>query len=228
MNSIQCITYPRSGHGLLVNILLRYFAANTRQRIIDSVEICQDVIGAGAFFYCEYYNHCRTRPCSNPRVNFQKNHDFGLRLPIDQEYYVIQYRHPLESITSWYRFSLDNNLFPDSEKKWQEFALSKISFWKDFVNKWLIGIRHSHIVKVSYAELVSDPKESASRVIEFISPETSVDRQLLHNVISSLRVCRKNRIIDFFYYDKDFFLSLERKVSREIELLGLQQFVGEQ
>ena len=78
---VQGVSYPRSGHGLLAEFLIRYFGPS--------------------FSYCEYYGHCRQAPCANPHNHFQKNHDFGLALPVPRDRpLLIQYRNPLYSIAS--------------------------------------------------------------------------------------------------------------------------------
>ena len=108
--NVQGVSFPRSGHHLLVNFLQRYFG--------------------GRFAYCEYYNHCQQQPCANPANNLQKSHDFGLELPADGAGdYLLQYRHPLYSITSNYFLHLrslerrgrsfeNRRLSPDQLRRW--------------------------------------------------------------------------------------------------------------
>ena len=51
------------------------------------------------FSYCEYYNCCKTRPCSKKPGAYQKNHDHDLNSEInDNEKYLFLYRANLLTI----------------------------------------------------------------------------------------------------------------------------------
>jgi len=122
MRNIQCISFPRSGHHLLVNCLVRYFG-NELSFDSRSVETGTDRshFSCGEFIYCEYYTHCRKIPCSNLKTTFQKSHDFDLTLPnIAGQYYIVQYRNPKDAIAS--NFKLETQVFKKvkNSKKFRE------------------------------------------------------------------------------------------------------------
>jgi hypothetical protein len=82
MYRVQGVSFPRSGHHLLVKCVKQYFGK--RLGYCGNVFRGQDFLSDG--------------------ITLQKNHDFDLILPISSDArYLIQYRHPLEAIASWYR-----------------------------------------------------------------------------------------------------------------------------
>ena len=117
------VSFPRSGHHLLVNLLLKYFSKNIDYQNTEDIKKqtqFKEVIPAGEFIYCPFYKHCQMTPCSDRRTNFQKNHDFGLKLNKESSYkYIVQYRHPLECLVSWYKLKAYQK--EDSLETWIEF-----------------------------------------------------------------------------------------------------------
>ncbi len=219
----NCVTFPRSGHTLLVNILLRYFAADASFPVIDSEDVCRHVIRAGVLSYCEFYFHCKQTPCIDESTNLQKNHDFSLKLKISPwANYIVQYRFPLESIVSWYKFELDSGLIDDSAANWRRFAWAKIEFWRNFARKWLIDYPFSNALPIDYHDLIYRVRQTAIEAIQFISANTTINETLLKAVIDSLNIRPKNKMTDFKYYDPVFFDALVQEVRQEIEILNMK------
>ena len=147
MKKILCITIPRSGHCLLLNLLLKYFSGNMKYPEIQGLNtpiMCKETLSAGDLHYCEYYNHCRKIPCIDPHTNFQKNHDYDLSLENNPNYnYIIQFRHPVEVFISWYKFRIkyDKKFLDlktqDIKENWIKFIglQSSISL-KNLFHKW--------------------------------------------------------------------------------------------
>ena len=81
------VSFPRSGQHLLERLLK------------DTYEYYD-----WEFSYCEFYECCRSAPCSKGSL-FTKNHDFGVNLPIEDEYrYLVLYRHDkLRQLEAWFR-----------------------------------------------------------------------------------------------------------------------------
>ncbi|MCX6722010.1 MAG: sulfotransferase domain-containing protein [Candidatus Staskawiczbacteria bacterium] len=232
MRKIICVTFPRSGHHLLVNLLLKYYSKdlNYLETSGDKTDtLCSRVLTAGDMHYCELYNHCKQIPCSDPKTNFQKTHDFDLSLqPSNDFFYIILYRNPLDSIVSHFNYYLHNNMssFFASDvnfnrKGWEEFANKDIEFWKNFVKKWLVWKNDTNRIYVSYEELIKSPHISFINILKFINPNSKIDLNLLSALINRLNIEKKNNIKDFDYYNEGFFSDLEKKVKKEMDLLDL-------
>lgn len=122
MRKIQCVTFPRSGHHLLVNMLFKYFSKDVKYPEILGGETHgkgKEIIRAGNIYYCEFYAHCLTSFCTDPKTNFQKNHDADdLSLKNPDYYYIIQFRNPMHAITSFYNFELYGGWVDKPSREW--------------------------------------------------------------------------------------------------------------
>ena len=104
------VSFPRSGHHLLVRVLNKYFGPK--------------------FVYCEYYNPadcCRAVPCEfADRVTFSKNHDYESCVPIlTHQRYLIQYRAFVPAVVSDYELHA-RQLADDSRALFRKFAKNQV------------------------------------------------------------------------------------------------------
>jgi len=145
----ECISYPRSGHHALVDLLRVYFE--------DS------------FVYGEIYRDpAATLGNLLPPVNYQKNHDFGLLTPVlPERQYLVQVRNPLESIESWEVFDRRVGHIPETHE-------ARLDFWTAFVKKWVFADIPNRLV-VCYEDLVGAPLETCTAVIQFLTKTQNVD-----------------------------------------------------
>ena len=252
---IQCITFPRSGHHLLVNILLKYFSENIFFPEISDTKVdkqCNKVVCGGDFHYCEYYHHCRTSPCADPRTNFQKNHDFDGRVQnCRNNYYVIQYRHPLECLISffewwnararkhktsqedWFRFIYGNpskKLSLGHAKYWIKknvlisYSHPFLQSWRFFVKKWIIENKNPNTYTLLYDDLIHNSLRKAEEVIKFINPEKLIKIELIRDVCKHTTRQKKRDITKYRYWDYKLFRNMERHCYKEIKILDLPAY----
>jgi hypothetical protein len=190
---VQCVSFPRSGHHLLMDILSLYYGRN-------------------GFRYCEFYTHCRRSPCANPAVNFQKNHDLALDLKVPRNTRcLVQVRRPIESIVSWFVWQCGQ--YPeteDSRASWEAFAREKARFWKRFAAKWTGEDPDPGKLVVRYDKLVQKPLETTAEVVRFLSPGRPPQLNLLKQIVAVQRVRRGLPIERFKYYDAGFFGEIEK------------------
>lgn len=162
----ECVSYPRSGHHGLVDVLRAYFA--------------------DAFVYCESYDTPEKKlglP-GGALTNFQKNHDFELSTPVlPDRQYLIQIRHPLQAIESW--DELDRRAgYPAQPQE------NKLGFWTAFVNKWVLAPIPRRLV-VDYADLVERPTSTMVSVIQFLIHHQRVDMELLERSLARFPLVRR-------------------------------------
>ena len=181
-----------------------------------------------------------------PGINYQKNHDFDLQILNTTMYrYVIQYRHPLASIASWYRWELDNlarpehntpvrrsvnrhlpiwNLYVrrDTGVRWRRFAVKRLRFWKAFVNKWIIENENPRTFYAPYEDVVMRPKSVLRDLATFLDPKSVVDEALIASVVGREKISIKHHIADFAHFDLDFFRALEGEALGEMETIGIK------
>lgn len=222
---IQCVSFPRSGHHLLARCLKQYFS--------------------GDLHYCS--NVFRKVHFKDAKTNYQKNHDFDLCLPnTGHWYYVIQYRHPIESVISWYKWEVDNavnaekntkwralinrrlpfwNLYTrrDTQQRWLEFIKLRIPFWQKFVQKWVIQNQNPNTCFVPYNELVADSCGVIRRVILFANPSRLVNHEAIREIVARNDIGIKHEALDFRYYDAKLFRDIEESVLDELKALNLKR-----
>jgi hypothetical protein len=129
---------------MLVNALFKYYSGE-----VDFWESIthkrnprfQQVVQAGDLHFCEFYRHCGQIPCTDPRTNFQKLHDFDLTVPnVVGRRYIIQYRHPFNSLISFYYWWLQlgetqKRPLEDTRDAWEDF-LGEPPRWRENLRKW--------------------------------------------------------------------------------------------
>lgn len=208
-------SYPRSGHRLLRDVLMHYFHGNM-------------------VFYEPYA--ARIKPKRAPagrlnRPNYIKTHDFNLKGRneltdkfSDNRRYLIQIRHPLEAIASYYEFSVRHSYIGmDTEQNWLVFLYDKLKYWKKFVDIWILEEKHDSLI-VRYNELVRDKENTISSVIRFLSLSNEIDCKELCDAIDKVgfyqyvgdeksEKLKHRNLSDFKYYDRDLFFDLESSLS---------------
>ncbi len=220
IEKVACITYPRSGHHLLVNALLRYFSENLRYPEVKDSTRCTNVFQAGKLYYCEYYDHCRQHPCTDDRANFLKNHDFNLDLICNIKKQIIQIRNPIESIVSYYKYHYGPDI--TTKDDWLAFASEKAEYWKQFVNKWVVSNCRENLITVNYSELIASPVNILRKVISFLDPSCNVKLHFLKKVIKSLSISPKSSLDDFCYHDESLFRKIEFGLAKEMDALNIE------
>ena len=126
LNKTVLVSFPRSGHHLLVRGLTE--AANHR------------------IVYSEMYNSAHNmNNCDF--VNLQKSHDFDLTDPIDPELnYIVLIRGFELAVESWFRESEANDL--------ELFRQSKTEYFDGFMAKWVNDHSVTNRIVISYHDMV--------------------------------------------------------------------------
>lgn len=167
------VSWPRSGHHLLIRLLALYFGRR--------------------FGYCERYGPtkrghipcCGAFPCQRQGpITTSKNHDFGLdsELP-DGMPLIVQIREPLAAITSDFELYVANGN-PDTAKSFQDFAFHRARVFRRFCRKWVVAPRPNRLV-IDYDDLMSHTERVLEAAITTYG-ETTLDRERLRTVIGSI------------------------------------------
>jgi len=213
---VQGVSFPRSGHHMLVRFLCEYFGPKFR--------------------YCEYYNDCGKQPCTNSKSNLQKHHDLELDLPKDHfQHYLIQYRHPLYSVTSNYslyfrglqrqgRLPKDIHVGEEPPKFWRKFAKKDTKRWKRWIRKWVLSNDElPDALTLVYEDVMRQPQQMFQQVVEYFCPRQPADTHRIAKLTADLSIQPKKRLEDFQHFDAGFFRKLEASVKEELELLGYER-----
>lgn len=223
---VACVSYPRSGHHLIVRLLKGYFQTRFR--------------------YCQFYGSpegcCGKFPCTNREVTFTKNHDMdlgrstALGLPkVDGVPYLILVRNFLDAVVSDYNLHL-RNVGEDSLAEWQKFAKSKMNYYRRFVQKWVTSDDGIERLVVRYEDLTNGPENVLARIVSFFDPNTPVQVELIHQLVAAafledvrptttevvlnFGVKNRRRVEEFQHYDANFFAGLEQELWSELSPMG--------
>ncbi len=160
MNQIQGVSFPRSGHHLLVQMLKVHFAEKKERYPAEGMATTAAHAIVGPFSYCEYYRCCRERPCKHG-ATFGKSHDFcGRELEPDPDVrYIVQIREPEWAIESHYELRRG--------RAWKPFAAEWARSWNKFVRKWIVP-NHENVLVVSYRRLVEVPSFTFAAVLDWM------------------------------------------------------------
>lgn len=196
MKPIQCISFPRSGHHLLVRCLTQMFDDRFR--------------------YCDFYNHCRKTPCRDSETNFQKSHDFDLRLDLPTtQRRLVQFRHPIDAISSWFNLSLkepsvwDRIAVRDTQASWDRFFNAKAIYWKRFVTKWVVDGDDTEQMLVPYHRLMHNPAETLEKVAKFLWPAELLGDHKIPAVLEIQDIRPRRSSHEFRFCTKEWIASIE-------------------
>jgi hypothetical protein len=214
------VSWPRSGHHLLVELLGRYFGSR--------------------FAYCEFHQAedcCKEVPCvRRDRITLSKNHDLDLLTPIAPDVpYLIQYRDFLPSVVSDYEL-FKNWRGEDSPQAFEHFAKWQTDRYVKFYVKWISAwspCRNKLVVK--YENLMAKPAWTLASVAEFFSPGEAVDRNRAWEICRTANkqeatengarvkhafgVANERKLTNFRHYDEALFERLEQSVSTRLSLV---------
>lgn len=196
------VSYPRSGHHAMIGFLSR----------ISNLD--ED--------YCEYYkcekHNGQAIPCPKSKMHWRmkkgccgagkrllKNHDFDLKLPYNKtDKYIIQYRHPLLSIQSWYELESKKNNYD-----WGTFFNEKLGFWVAFIEKWVLAHQNSqNVLLVPHLSLKQ--ASTIEKIIRFVGSDIDPNKHFTPN----------------FKAERELTQNIEFLRQKETELLPLLEKVG--
>lgn len=190
MKNVINVSFPRSGHHLLVNLLATYCSDGKEVFKTDGATIT-DKVESGQFVYCPCYPHCNAAPCIDDDTTWTKTHDFELvGEPYFEEYHiidpgeccVIQYRNIEESLASLKLFQQRFEYYQNrSSLWWSAWHIHHMQYWSKFCDKWLIN-PSSNSVLVDYEDLVKFPIDELRKVCTHV--DIDVDESLLQKTVS--------------------------------------------
>lgn len=219
LRHVSGISWPRSGHHLLVRLLTGYFGAR--------------------FVYCEFHQGhptdeslggcCRQMPCAHgSRVTLSKNHDFNLDVPqIPGHHYLLQTRAFEPSVVSNFELAVRGGR-KDSADSFRRFVSSEFTYFRSFREKWVTSAfgRSKDVLHLPYEDLISDTQAVLALAIRHIAPDHVPDTERMRAVIAQVDAqkvaARKVEVIKgagvhasrkveaFRYYDPVLFAQMAR------------------
>jgi hypothetical protein len=208
MKKSLIVTYPRSGHHIMLGLL------DTFLNVSDN--------------YCEFYecknNRNETISCCSAGLPWRKKnnscgagrkliktHDFDLDVPYQEDCnYLIQLRNPLLSISSWYELEKKKG---GAVVEWSVFLEDKFNFWLGFTDKWLSLRDRNNILVVSYDSL------GDQNVLEDIGSFLDLPAREVSHFDPNRFSPKRTRLIDSDGLLKNY----ESQITDRLETLGIQK-----
>ncbi|GGW82289.1 sulfotransferase domain-containing protein [Alteromonas halophila] len=211
--------FPRSGHRFLRQLLNKVYGQSFNS---DTYHPRKGKEGVGE-------EHLQ-------RANYIKSHDFELagtamleQLHGGKREFLVQLRHPLMAISSYYEFALKHNhVARNSQRSWDDFLVSRLEYWKQFASTWWLNkaLPESQYCLVNYESLTHNTTSELERVVSFISGEESVAEINLAKVTDSAPFLQYNNDTQskkasvrtpeqFQYFDHATFAEIENKLARD-------------
>ncbi|QFT83279.1 hypothetical protein FIU89_21840 (plasmid) [Roseovarius sp. THAF27] len=168
MERVIGVSWPRSGHHLLVRLLTLYF-------------------GEG-FLYCDFYggieNCCKKTPCKRRDVHLSKSHDFDLGMPqIARRKYLIQYRDFIPSVVSNFELHVRNG-GADTLENFRVFAGTQFDSYRAFSEKWVQSDFAARQLVIEYDTLQSDPATTLARAVGWFQPDRDPDAARIDQAVA--------------------------------------------
>jgi len=199
--------FPRSGHRLLKNMLMEYFG--------DELLFHSKMVQRNTFDQSNYIkNH------DNELLNSLKT---GIEIN-DSWKYVVQFRHPIMSIVSYFEFHIRTRTHLNNQQEFLSFLNSRINYWKRFIQKWTLT--QPNFILIPYEQLIEDPLTKIGEVVRFMTESERIDMSKLMRSMEKHRwplyrykedekaknISEPRKLADFKYYDQGLFEDVERKL----------------
>lgn len=157
MRKTYSISFPRSGHHWLADILRDYYG--------DELH------------YCESYKQPELIMEVCPTTNFQKYHDFKLDFDPRPHQVLVQARRDIgAAMRSWHKFEGATVSLEKFVSGWRE------NYWLGFMDKWWHP--GPDRLLLWYEDLKANPVEQMTRVIHFLSsPTPSHEREIFKDSV---------------------------------------------
>lgn len=222
MDHVTGVSWPRSGHHMLVNLLKNYFGTE--------------------FSYCSFYGSeidcCKSLPCKRAdKIDFTKSHDFDLSLSQLQGHkYLVQYRDFVPSVVSNFELHVRNGN-DDTAEEFRRFCSLEFGRYKAFLSKWVYSDFAREQLVLKYEEFLKEPTDSLLRVASYFEPELRANQERAAAAVSSIDavtiekkqvqtrkaagVTKERNVTDFRYYSPALFSTLERLNLSRGDVVGL-------
>lgn len=161
-------------------------------------------------------------------INIEKKYSLDNIKNRDNSCYLILIRHPIESIQSYYEFSVRNSGFHDSIETWNVFYKHTLDYWTSFVDKWILNT-NDYLIKnktvVLYEDLATNTELALSRIVSCYDYK-KLNKKLIKK-IAKLRYSSSRNIADFKYFDAKSFEDIQEKLHDSyLRPLGITPYVN--
>ncbi|MCU7554442.1 sulfotransferase domain-containing protein [Alteromonas sp. ASW11-19] len=202
------VTFPRSGHHILVGLLDTFCYANNEY---CEFYTCSDADGNKIDCPSSGLDWTRKNNLCGAGKRITKTHEFDLSLPfVEERKYLVQLRNPVLSVSSWYELEKSTGGLTQS---YEEFIDDKMNFWESFATKWYQYFEKENVLYAPYNSLSSKPK--LDEIADFLQLERKPSSSYSPDYFSPKRRTIENAL--------EIFREKETKISDLLTELDLEK-----
>jgi hypothetical protein len=169
MDYVAGVSWPRSGHHMLVRLLKLYFGSEFNYYNSYADDVPFDGV---------------VPPPNKNNIHFSKSHDFNLDMPqLAGQKYLVQYRDFINSTVSNYElFVLHGG--EDSPASFQTHASNEFSRYKRFMSKWVTTNFKGTGLLIEYNNFLENPQKILKQSVLFFKPDSAVNLKKIEQAIA--------------------------------------------
>tara|TARA_R110000824_G_scaffold9415_4_gene42106 strand:+ start:9590 stop:10273 length:684 start_codon:yes stop_codon:yes gene_type:complete len=213
------VSYPRSGQGMIARLLRDIYKFYDME-----------------YSYCGFYRSsrncgCNKAPCKKKRI-FQKNHDFGSKMKIRDEYkYLVLYRKDyIYQLEAFFRFSFRIKLKGKARQKFRRdgqwfngafkyenptlfnrligFIKKRRRGYDNFVKKWVHNNRQN-CLHIDYEDFLKNPVDNILTMLRFLEPDQELESKFTRLLISKILTDRDETIESRYQLDTKIYSKIK-------------------
>jgi hypothetical protein len=148
------------------------------------------------YSFCTKDTCCISNPCKNGSL-FQKNHDFGNKLKIGNNKYIVLYRDDIIlQLESYYRHHISVNNKPYNFDDLINFIKGKRIYYNKFVKKWTTKTDNTNIFVIEYYDLINNPVDIIYKLFTFLNPNIQINKKIIDNIVNIEFIIKNKKCIN--------------------------------
>ena len=190
------ISFPRSGQNLLHRLL---------KHIYKYYHL--------SYTYCEFYICCNHVPCLQKK-QFQKNHDFDLKLDIDKndKMFVLYRGNKISQLEAYFRYNYSKkysnvNINYDNPAIFNDliqFIHNHSHYYDEFMKKYIHTNKYNNVFLIEYNDFIHNHEKYIKKIIMYL--KLPIDYENIDidvkNIMDSFETIEYKNSLHIFNYNK--------------------------
>lgn len=190
------ISFPRSGQNLMYRLL---------KHIYNYYHL--------SYSYCDFYNCCNHVPCLQKK-QFQKNHDFDLKLDIDknEQLFVLYRANKIIQLEAYFRYYYSKK-YPNVNINYDnatifndliQFIHRRSHYYDQFMKKYIYTNKFNNAFFIEYNDFINNHEKYIKKIIMYLKLPIhyeNIDTDV-KNIIDCFETIEYKNSLHIFNYNK--------------------------
>lgn len=190
------ISFPRSGQNLFHRLL---------KHIYNYYHL--------SYSYCGFYDCCNQVPCLEKK-QFQKNHDFDLKLDIHKNdpFFVLYRSNKISQLEAYFRYEYSkkytniniNYNNPTIFNDLIQFIHNHSNYYEQFLKKYIHTNKFNNVFFIEYDDFIRNQKTYIKKIIMYLNLPIHYEKIDIdvENIIEHFELIEYKNRLDIFNYNK--------------------------